>query len=155
MSQNMISLSFERQELETIDQLLGQLESALGRLIALSPEDRRSLNRMGQKSEAFCRQTLTVLEQNPQVVPASLDVSAARADLATLDALRPRLDRLQRLAERGLDTETALGSDVMETALEGYALLKVAGRNQGLDGLRRELSTRFARGRRSPAPEPA
>lgn len=32
-----------------------------------------------------------------------------------------------------------------ELSLEGYALLKVAGKNQGLEGLRKELSARFAK----------
>ena len=68
--------------------------------------------------------------------------------------MRPRLHRLQRLAERAQDSETALGSDVMSLVLEGYALLKVAGRNQGLEGLRRELGGRFAKTRK-PAPMPA
>ena len=65
--------------------------------------------------------------------------------------------RLQRLAERANDTEVALGSDVMRCALDGYALLKVSGRNQGLEGLRKELGTRFARSTRSTedVPEPA
>jgi hypothetical protein len=44
----------------------------------------------------------------------------------------------------------------MSFALEGYALLKVAGRNQGLEGLRKELSTRFSRSPRAAATaEPA
>ncbi|GAB3727428.1 hypothetical protein GCM10028794_00010 [Silanimonas algicola] len=46
----------------------------------------------------------------------------------------------------------ALGSDVMDVALEGYALIKVSGRAQGLDELRRELGLRFAKSRRN---EPA
>lgn len=64
----------------------------------------------GPKSETFCRQTLTVLAQNPQVIPPSIDLAEAQADLAALDRLRPRLARLQRLAERGQDSEDALGS---------------------------------------------
>jgi hypothetical protein len=36
----------------------------------------------------------------------------------------------------------------MDVALEGYGLLKVSGKNQGLDSLRKELSTRWSRGRR-------
>ena len=60
----------------------------------------------------------------------------------------PRADRLQKLAERGSDTEIALGSDVMDVALEGYGLLKVSGKNQGLDSLRKELSSRWSRARR-------
>jgi hypothetical protein len=75
-------------------------------------------------------------------------VADAQADLLALDRLRPVLDRLQKLAERGSDTEIALGSDVMDVALEGYGLLKVSGKNQGLDSLRKELSSRWSRGRR-------
>ena len=44
-------------------------------------------------------------------------------------------------------------TDVMDVALEGYALVKVSGRAQGLDELRRELGGRFAKTRRKePAP---
>ena len=52
------------------------------------------------------------------------------------------------------DTVAALGSDVMDVALEGYALVKVSGRAQGLDELRRELGGRFAKTRRK-EPTPA
>lgn len=65
-----------------------------------------------------------------------------------LERLRPLLDRLERLAERGQDTETALGSELIDVALEGYGVLRVAGRNQGLNSLRKALSSRFSRMRR-------
>ena len=104
--------------------------------------------KMGEKSETFCRQTLSLLEQNPQVVPPSVVVADAKADLVALDQWRPRMLRLQRLGERAADTGTALGSDVMATALQGYALLKVVGKNQGLEGLRQSLGTRFRRSSR-------
>lgn len=145
MSQNLLSLSFDDQQLARIDNALAALETELQGLIALTPDQRKGLYRMGPKSEAFCRQTLTVLGENPQVIPPSLDLADAQADLAALDQLRPRLARLQRLSERWEDSQDALGSDVMSFALEGYALLKVSGRNQGLEGLRKALSTRFAR----------
>ncbi|TXI49877.1 MAG: hypothetical protein E6Q50_06035 [Lysobacter sp.] len=145
MSQNLLSLQFSDQQLAAIDAALTSLESALAGLIALTPDQRRAMTKMGPKSEAFCRQTLTVLSQNPQVIPPSVNLAEAQADLAALDALRPRLARLERLTERAGDTDAALGGDVMSFALEGYALLKFAGKNQGLEGLRKELSARFAR----------
>ena len=87
----------------------------------------------------------TVLSQNPQVVPASIDLAGAQADLEALDSLRPRFHRLQKLMERADGTEAALGSDIMSLSLEGYALLKVAGKNADLEGLRKQLSGRFNR----------
>src|SRR5262249_28737181 len=128
-------------------------------LIALPPATKRRLRRMGPKSEAFCRQTLTVLQQNPQIVPpnVSMPLAEATADLTALEQLRPRLIRLARLSERAADTETALGSDVMVVALQGYSLLKLTGRAEGLEPLRQELSGRFMKASRraaEPAPQP-
>ncbi len=154
MSQNLLSLQFSPEQLAAIDAALASLESSLAGLIALTPDQRRALTKMGPKSEAFCRQTLTVLSQNTQVVPPSVNLAEAQADLATLDALRPRLARLERLTERANDTDAALGSDVMALALEGYALLKFAGKNQGLEGLRKDLSARFARSSGKPEATP-
>lgn len=155
MSQNLLSLTLDDDTLASIDSALDSLEAAFVNLIALTPDQRRSLARMGDKSEAFCRQTLTVLAQNPQVLPPSYNLAEAQADLLAIDRLRPRLMRLTRLAERADDSSAALGSDVMTAALEGYALLKVSGRNQGLEGLRDALSARFGSRRRSTTPAPA
>ena len=147
-SQNLVSLSLTDAQLSVIDQSLTDLETQLSGLIAMNAAQRKSLARMGDKSESFCRQTLNVLAQNPQVVPPSVALQDGLADLEALDRLRPRLQRMLRLTERAADTETALGSDVMSVALQGYALLKVAGRNQGLEGLRKELGSRFAKSAR-------
>ena len=150
MSQNIVSLVLTDAQIKAATDALTALEGALAGLISLDAEDRRRLTKMGQKSEVFCRQALSVLTQNPQIVPPSLHVADAQADLLALDRLRPVLDRLQKLAERGSDTEIALGSEAMDVALEGYGLLKVSGKNQGLDGLRKELSSRWAKTRRAP-----
>lgn len=148
MSQNRIALQWDVERLNALDSLLSGLEGQLTDLIGLSPDERRELTKMGNKSEAFCRQAVTVLSENAQVLPRNFDVDAYRADLAALDALRPRLSRIQRLYERMVDSEMALGSDLMVASLEGYALLKVAGRGEGLDALRQSLGARFDRRRR-------
>ncbi|WP_372013895.1 hypothetical protein [Pseudoxanthomonas sp. 10H] len=154
MSQNLVSLEISNEQLAQAEQAVTALEQALAGLVSLSIAERRRLTKMGQKSEVFCRQTLRVLAQNPQIVPPGLALAEAQADLQALDQLAPLLDRVQRLAERGRDTEMALGADVMDAALEGYALLRVSGKQQGLDGLRKELSSRWAR-RSSAEAEPA
>jgi hypothetical protein len=146
MSQNLISLHFGEAELAEIDTALNTLEARLAGLMNLPADMRRSLTKMGDKSEAFCRQTLTVLAQNPQVIPPGLDLAEAQRDLANLDALRGRTARLRVLLGKAEDSEMALGSDVMTASLEGYALLKVLGKGSGLEALRQGMSSRFARG---------
>ena len=143
MARDLISLSLPQAKLTAIDSALSALETALAELVALEADARKRLPKMGGKSEAFCRQTLSVVAQNPQIVNPSLGLASAQADLAALDLLRPRRQRLQKLVERMQDTETLLGSDVMATALEAYGLLKISGKSQGLSALRAGLSTRF------------
>ena len=121
------------------------MEQKLAALVGLSPDERRGLVKMGDRSEAFCRETLMVLAQNTHLLPPRFDLADAQNDLAHLDKLRPRTARLRRLLEKADDGETALGSDVMSAALEGYALLKVSGKGAGLDALRQGMSARFTR----------
>ncbi|UXI70447.1 hypothetical protein [Tahibacter amnicola] len=156
MSQNLLSLVLTDAQLAEADAALDALERALDDLISLTPDERRGLNRMGPKSEVFCRQVVAALQQNPQIVPPKMNVAEGAADLVAIDRLRPRLSRLLRITERADDTVAVLGSDVMSLALEGYAQLKVSGRNEGLDGLRKELSSRFRKSRSgSVEPTPA
>lgn len=140
-----VSLSFTDAQLTAIDTALNELETQLSGLVGLTIDERKSLMKMGNKSEAFCRQTVSLLGLNPQMVPASLHLTDSQQLLGGMDQLRPRMQRLQRLGERMTDTDMAAGATVMRTALQGYALLKVSGKNQGLEALRETLGTRFSR----------
>lgn len=156
--QNIVSLTLSNEDLAAIDGAIATLKGVFGRFVTLQPDEVRGLAKMGDKSEAFCRQALQVLDANPQIVPPSLGLDEAKADLAALDALRPRLLQLRQLTERAQDTETALGADIMAVATEGYALLKVSGKDESLKAARRDLGARWAKGRRSQngdAPAPA
>lgn len=145
MSQNLISLHLSPEDYAKFDGLLTELETLLTPLIDLTTDERRALARMGEKSEVFCRQTLSVMAQNRRLIPEEVMLAEAENDLQQFDALRPRYNRLLQLVGRCEDSVTALGSDVMSTALEGYALMRVLGRGAGLEELRSTLGTRFAK----------
>ena len=155
MSQNLIQLTLTAEDYAAIDGALTTLETRLASLIDLSVEERRGLVRMGEKSEAFCRQTLLAMDENRSFIPASVGLDDAQADLEQLDALRRRTLRLQRLTGRCEDTTTALGSDVMSTSLEGYSLLKMLGKGSGLAPLRETIASRFSRRGRGAADDTA
>jgi hypothetical protein len=154
MTQNRISLRLTGEDIVAAEDAITTLEQRLTGLIGLTPDERRELTKMGDKSEAFCRQAVITLGKHPDVLPRNFDVDEYRADLAALDTLRPLLVRLQRVYDRMVDSEMALGSDLMVASLEGYAHLKVAGRGDGLDTLKEALGARFNRKRRQ-EPEPA
>lgn len=157
MTQNLIDLDLSDDALAAIDEALTVLESRLGGLLSLDPAHRRQLNKMGDKSEAFCRNAVVAFGENVQVLPRNFDVAELQRDVASLDRLRPRLRRVERLFEKLNDTEMAIGSDLMTNSLEGYAVLKRAGKGEGLDAMRQLLAARFTRGKRTPpaVPEPA
>ena len=66
MSQNLVSLDITDAQVATALDAMIALEGALTGLISLENKERRSLTKMGRKSEFFCRQTLCVLTRNPQ-----------------------------------------------------------------------------------------
>lgn len=145
---NLATLNLTDAQLSAIDTAIAELETQLSGLVALTNVDKRRAAKLGEKSEHFCRQTLQMLAENPQVVPPNLDLADAMADLKARDLLRPRLMRLTRLLERGNDTDFALGSDAMTAALRGYGLLKSVSGREGLDQLKSGLGTRFSKSRR-------
>lgn len=154
MPQNRISLKIAADDVVEVEAAITTMEQRLAGLVGLQPEERRELTKMGDKSEAFCRAAVTTLRNHPDVLPRGFSLEEYEADLVALDTLRPLLNRLQRLFDRMVDTEMALGSDLMVASLEGYAHLKVAGRGDGLDTLKEALGARFNRKRRQ-EPEPA
>lgn len=148
--QNLATLNLSDEQLAAIDTALGTLETQLSGLVTLDQEQKSRMAKIGTRHEPFTRETLDVLDQNPQILPAGITTADARNDLSARDRWRPRQLRLARLFERGQDTDTALGSDALALALYGYRLLKLNGRAAGLEARQKELASHFsARGRKA------
>ena len=153
MTQSLVNMTFEPDRLERIDGSLRALEADFDLLIALTADERMELLKLGTRSHAFCERALELAEQHAGLMPRDFDIDAFRQDHLALELLRPRAARLAHLMQRMADTELALGSDLMAAALEVYGVLKVAGKDKGVDEARRELASRFAR--RKATSEPA
>jgi len=153
MNQNLVSVSLSSEDLAALDAALSTVDEQLAGLIELSVEQRRNLNKMGDKSEAFCRQALILLTENRQILPPGLDLTEAEQDLRSLDQLRPRFARLRRLVANADDSEMALGSDILNFALDGYAVAKVIGKVIGkgaaLETMKEAMSARYTRAARA------
>jgi hypothetical protein len=158
MTQNLITLDLTAEEWTAADEAITTLETIFAaKLRDLSIEERSEINKMGPKSEAFCRQSLVIGRQNVASLPAQTvtDLGVVEGDLSGLDKLRPRLARLTAITEKANDSEMALGSDIKVFCLSLYDVLKAIGQGAGLDTLRAEMKatygTRKARSTTPPA----
>ena len=63
-------------------------------------------------------------------------------DLAAYAALQGRVLRIREVLAKMDDTQTAIGSDIMVAASEGYALMKLFGKAEGLSELQQAMRVR-------------
>ena len=142
MPQNLVSLDISAEDLAAMDQAIATLEALTTPFITLSADDKSGLVKMGDKSVAFCQQTVQVLDQNKDILPPTFDFEEMGDDLAAYAALQSRVLRIREVLAKMDDTQTALGSDVMVAASEGYALMKLFGKAEGLSELKQAMRVR-------------
>lgn len=154
MPQNLISLDISADDLAAMDQAIATLETLTKPFISLSADDKIGLLKMGDKSVSFCQQTALVLGQNKEILPPTFDYEEMEDDLAAYAALQGRVLRIREVLAKMDDTQTALGSDIMVAASEGYALMKLFGKAEGLSELQQAMRVRRP-GRRRKGGTPA
>jgi hypothetical protein len=145
MPENRISAELSNADQAAVLAAINTIRQKLPFLLDLTPEERRSLPRMGDKSRAFVTQALIVAEQNEDMLPRSFDVAEMRKDVELVQALEPILPALAQLEELIEDTYVAAGSEAYAVALAVYQYAKAAGKGAALDKLLDALGQRFAR----------
>lgn len=124
----------------------------------LTPNDRREIAKMGDKSLAFVGKALEYAANNAHLVPAYLDIPEAQKDYALANGLNEVLRDLEVLATSLDDTIMVAGSEAYDAALVFYTSVKAAARTNapGVQSIYDDLVQRFPRGgRRQIKPEQA
>jgi hypothetical protein len=145
MPENRISATLSTTDQTAVMDAINTIRQKLNFLIDLTPEDRRTLPRMGDKSRAFVSQALTVAQQNADILPRSFDLEEMQKDVALTTALEPIRAALTQLQELVDDTYVASGSEAYTAALLVYQYAKAGGQGAALDSLLDGLGQRFAR----------
>lgn len=116
----------------------------------LTPEDRRDMVKMGDKSLAFVGKALEYATSNAHLVPAYLNMEEAQKDYELAIALHEILRDLEVLATSLEDTIMVAGSEAFDAALVFYTSVKAAARTNtpGVQSVYEDLVLRFPRGRR-------
>jgi hypothetical protein len=147
--QNFISATLSPEDRQAVLSAIATINAKLPFLRGLSPEERRGLPKMGDKSLAFVAGCRDLAVQSPGFLPRSFDLAEFERDLALVQGLEPIATALAKLSELLNDTATAVGSDAYAAALVIYQSARVAGQNEGLDAILDDLGQRFARRQRT------
>ncbi|GAB3831244.1 hypothetical protein [Hymenobacter jeollabukensis] len=146
-------------KLQKVQAALDVIKTELGPLlISLTPDERKSMLRMGDKTVAFVQKTTDYATTNPGFVPAFVSLDELKQDAAGLAALAPILRQLEQLS---LDTDSTLmvaGSEAYTNALTIYNYIKFQANNhqQGAQAAFDDLKSRFAaQGQRKAKPSAA
>nr|WP_321358424.1 hypothetical protein [uncultured Draconibacterium sp.] len=148
--------SFELNEEEQgdVNNALRTLISVLGpKLMTLTPDERKELPKMGDKSVAFVEKAIEYAQEYPQYMPGFIDVPEAALDFTAVKTIRGIYTQLQRLTGELEDSMLLAGSEAYSSALSVYKVLKNAADmgQPGAETAARELANRFPRGKRSTA----
>ena len=143
--QNRIDAVLTVENRDRILEKIAEIKTLLPFLTDLSPEDRRILPNMGDKSRAFVSDSLLLAEHDDQYLPRSFDVPEFRRDVELAGGLHPISVALSQLSELVDDTYTQVGSEAYTAALVVYQSAKRNGKGEGLDDLLDALGERFAR----------
>ena len=144
VSSNKIDVTLSAEQIAAILAALDTLDTVLPFIVSLTPEERRSLFRMGTRSEGVVREALTAAEQHTDHLPQSIGLVEMQRDIALRDTLQPVLSRLGAIHTRVNDTWLLAGADAMQKATAVYRVLKNT-RGHGLDGTINVLKQRFER----------
>jgi len=144
--ENLISIEFTTDELQTLDTALDNIATVLkGKTVNLTPDERQQYGSIAEQNKLFVNKAKTLMEQNVQHIPNFLDKSEFDKDYAARQQIENRLNRLSGLAEQFTDTKIVLDHDNYFNALTFYRNIKfLSGENvPGATTLHKELKQFF------------
>ncbi|MBC6480869.1 MAG: hypothetical protein GDA56_26925 [Hormoscilla sp. GM7CHS1pb] len=145
MTENRISASLKPEDKQAVLAAIATIKEKLPFLLGLSPEESKSLPRLGDKSRGFVTKALEVATQNPDFLPRSFDIEEMRKDVELFEALYPITLALSQLQELLDDTVALAGSEAYMAALAVYNYAKVTKGDAGLEAAVDDMARRFAR----------
>ena len=124
---------------------LRQARDLLPFLIDMTPDERQTTFKMGEKGRPFVEGSLAIVEQDDSFMPRSFDRVEMRQDNELYENLLPIYMFLVPFFEAVNDTMMLVGSDLIMAGLDVYRNAKDNGKGENLDDLVPLLGRRFKR----------
>ena len=118
---NLVSLNISEGDLGEIKGAIDVLVTKLlPHLKTLGPEERQELPKMGMKTMGFVQKGVEHCQQNPDLVPAYLNVDELVTDFKAVELIRSMYQPLLQVTEGLADTMTLSGSEAFGGVLIFY-----------------------------------
>ena len=115
------------------------------KLIALTPDNRKDLNKMGDKTLSFVNKSVEYMQLHPDLVPRYVQVEPAKIDLQATQTLLPLHNQFTILQEMTADSSMLSGSEAYSCALTFYNSIKLQAKENvtGAKAIYEDLKVRF------------
>jgi hypothetical protein len=114
---------------DILNQVKGNLnnckEILLPYVLPLTPSERHSMLKMGDKTLSFVEKAFDFANENPNLRPPLLDMNEFFIDKSDATGLRPILNLSRQLEEYISDTEMVAGSEAYQLSLSFYNMVKL------------------------------
>lgn len=152
--ENRISHELSAQALTEIQTGITNLKNSLNFLVNLSPDQRQSLFKMGDKSLGFVGKAVEFMERYPALCPNYVDAAEVKKDYTLAAALGGIAYELEALTQALRDTSTLAGNEAITSSISYYSSVRDASRRAvpNAETTYNALSERFP-GRRMKKPD--
>lgn len=119
-------------------------------LVTLTPQERREMPKMGEKTLTFVAKAHEFATKNPELRPPYLNMEEYDIDFDDAQGLWGVRNLVQQLYENVDDIELSAGSEAYQASLAFYNYVKLAAAQDvaGAKTVYNELKTRFPHGKR-------
>ena len=128
--ENKVKIVLTDEQKATIDAALKSLKDTLGPvLISLTPDEKKSMLILGDKTLSFVNKNLMYSNQNPEFIPSYLNQNDWSIDMQAWNDLAPINSQLKELNSLLNDTIALCGNEAYRQALTYYNNVKQAAKD--------------------------
>lgn len=143
---NKIDFTIPQEVIDGVTQKLNEIDTALKPyLLALSPDERKSLPKMGDGTQPFVEKAMDYSASAPQFAPPYMDTQGLTNDMKIHEQLTPLLRQVRMLSDGLDDTTMQAGAESYMCSLTYYNSVKMAAKMDipGAKSIYEDLSKRF------------
>lgn len=156
-TKNVVSVQIPKDKLTEIQNHVNQLQTLLAEyVVALTPDQRRVLPKMSDKTMPFVDKALEYGKANSEFVPAYMNLQDFEIDVQAVSDLKSVFNPLSQLCRNVEDTVILSGSEAYQAALTYYNNVKQAAKMNvpNAKNISDDLGKRFVKPSKKEVPMP-